>query len=50
MRWTGDAIDRSQDFAVSQVRSGVEAIDGLDLGDTGELLRDLAEAVVDRQR
>ena len=46
----GDAIDRSQAFAVSQVRAGVDAIEGLDLGDTGDLLRDLAEAVVDRQR
>ena len=32
------------------VKVPMGAIDGLDLGDTGDLLRDLAEAVVDRQR
>lgn len=46
----GDAIERSLEFAISQVHAGVEAIAGRDFGDTGDLLRDLAEAVVDRQR
>ncbi len=47
---TGDAIERSLEFAVSQVRVGTEAIGGCDFGDTGDLLRDLADAVVDRDR
>ena len=46
----GDAIERARRFAVSEVNAGVEAIADLPLGAAGELLRDLAEAVVDRER
>ena len=45
-----DAIDRARTFAVEQVDAAVASITGLDLGDSEDLLRDLAGAVVDRNR
>ena len=45
-----DAIDRARAFAVEQVDAAVASITGLDLGDSEDLLRDLAGAVVDRNR
>ena len=47
---SSDAIDRARAFAVEQVDAAVTSITGLDLGDSQELLRDLAGAVVDRNR
>lgn len=46
----GDAIDRAQEFAVEQIEAAIESIDGLDFGGTEDLLRDLARAVVSRER
>ena len=46
----GDAIERARAFAVEQVDGAIASIDGLDLGDAQDLLRDLAAAVVDRNR
>lgn len=46
----GDAIDRARGFAVEQVDAAISAIEGLDLGDSEGLFRDLAKAVVVRNR
>ena len=46
----GDAIDRARAFAVEEVGRAVEVVDDLDVGDVADLLRDLARAVVDRDR
>ena len=46
----GDAIDRAQEFAAEQVDVAVRAIEGRDFGGTEDLLRDLARAVVSRER
>ncbi len=45
---SGDAIQRARSFAVDQVDAAIGAIETLDLGDSKDLLRDLAAAVVDR--
>ncbi|MBC04579.1 MAG: polyprenyl synthetase [Phycisphaerae bacterium] len=43
-----DAIDRARAFAVEQVEAAIVSINGFDLGDSQDLLRDLAAAVVER--
>lgn len=45
-----DGMQRALDFARERVDAGIAAIDGLDLGGTELLLRDLASSVVDRNR
>lgn len=45
-----DGMDRALAFARERVDAGVAAIDGLDLGGTEALLRDLAASVITRSR